>query len=314
MSTLPVILDCDPGQDDAVMLLLALAYPQVLNVTGITTVAGNVALEKTQRNARIMCELARRPDVPVHAGCAAPMLRPLVTAEHVHGSEGIDGATIYEPELPLQPVHAVDFIVRTLLAAADDSLTLVATGPLTNVAMAIVREPAIVPKIKQIVYMGGAWRKGGNVTPCAEFNVYVDPHAASVVFGCGRPLVVMSLDITHQVLTTAARREAIGRVGNRAAAEVKAMLEFYNRHDSEKYGIDGGPLHDPCTVAYLLRPELFATKHVNVAIETGSALTLGATVVDYWGVTQRPPNVQWADKVDVDGFFELLNESLARYS
>lgn len=311
MAPRPLIMDCDPGQDDAVALLLALASPAELDVLGITAVAGNVPLEKTQRNARLICDLSGRDDARVFAGCDRPMLRAQVTAEHVHGREGIDGAPIGEPRTRLESIHAVDFIIDTLLAADEASITLAPTGPLTNIAMALAREPRIASRISEIVLMGGAHREGGNITPAAEFNVYVDPHAAARVFDCGRPIVVMSLDVTHQVITTAARREAIAAVGS-VGEVVRSMLAFYNRHDSEKYGSDGGPLHDPCTIAYLLAPELFAGKRVNVEVETGSELTMGSTVVDFWGVTGREANATWVHGVDADGFFDLLGSRLQR--
>ncbi len=307
----PIILDCDPGQDDAVAILLALAAPEELDVLGITAVAGNVPLEKTQRNARILCELAGKPEVKVFAGCAEPLERPLFTAEYVHGQEGIDGADIFEPVMPLQGQHAVDFIVETLMAAKDDSITLVPTAPLTNIASAFLKEPRIAPKIHEIVLMGGAFREGGNVTPSAEFNIYVDPQAAKVVFGCGRPIVAMGLDVTHQVLGTPPRVKAIGDLGTKVARNVQGMLEFFNRHDVEKYGVEGGPLHDPCTIAYLLQPSLFQGKRVNVEVETESELTIGETVVDFWGVTEREPNVNWIHTADADGFYDLLTKRLS---
>jgi purine nucleosidase len=311
MARKKILIDCDPGQDDAVMLLLAFGARDVLDIAGITTVAGNVPLAKTQRNARIICELAGVSDVPVFAGCERPMMRRLVTAEHVHGREGIDGTDIYDPTLPLQSTHAVDFIVDTLMKAEDDSVTLVPTGPLTNIGMAIVREPRILSRIKEIVLMGGALREGGNTTPSAEFNIYVDPHAADIVFHCGRPIVVMPLDVTHQVMTTSRRTAAIGKLGNKTGTAVQAMLEFYNRYDEEKYGTDGGPLHDPCTIAYLLEPDLFSGKEINVAIETQSELTMGATVADIWRVAERDANATWMHGVNADGFFDLLNRKLA---
>ena len=308
----PVIIDCDPGQDDAVNILLALAAPDELAVLGITAVAGNVPLEKTERNARILCEIAGKPDTKVFAGYAEPLERPLVTAEYVHGREGIDGAEVFEPTVPLQDQHAVDFIIDTLMAAEDDAITLVPTAPLTNIAAALLKQPKIGPKIHEIVLMGGAFREGGNVTPSAEFNVYVDPHAAKIVFECGRPIVAMPLDVTHQVLATPPRVKAIGELGTRVGKNVQGMLDFFNRHDVEKYGVEGGPLHDPCTVAYLLKPELFEGKRVNVAVETESELTMGETVVDYWGVTDREPNAEWIHTADADGFFDLLTERLSR--
>ena len=311
MTPRPVVIDCDPGQDDALMLMLALASPE-LDILGITAVAGNVPLALTQRNARLICELAGRPEARVHAGCERPMVRELVTAEYVHGKSGIDGIDIHEPALPLQQEHAVAFIIDTLDAAAAGSITLVATGPLTNLATAFVERPAIVGKVAEIVLMGGGFREGGNTTPAAEFNIHVDPDAAHIVFECGRPITVMSLDVTHQAMTTPARLRRIAAIGTPVAAAAHAMLEFYDRHDIEKYGSDGGPLHDPCTIAFLLRPELFAGKPVHVAVETRSELTMGATVVDYWGVTGKAPNATWIHSLDADGFYDLLIERLAR--
>ena len=312
MPAKPIIIDCDPGQDDAVMLLLALASPEALDIRGITAVAGNVPLALTARNARLICELAGRAEVEVYAGCPRPLVREPITAEAVHGATGIDGFDMHEPSRPLAPGHAVDFLVDTLMAAAEDSLTLVPTGPLTNVAMAMVKEPRIVPKIREIVLMGGAMREGGNTTPAAEFNVLVDPHAAHVVFRSGCPIVVMGLDVTHQALTTPARLEAIRALGNQAGTAVAAMLSFYSRHDVDKYGEPGAPLHDPCTIAYLLQPELFQGKPVNVEIEIGSDLTMGASVVDFWGVSGRPANSTWMHAIDAEGFYALLTERLGR--
>jgi len=312
MAGKPILIDCDPGQDDAVMLLLAMASPEELDILGITTVAGNVPLALTQRNARLMCELAGQPGLKVFAGCGRPLVRDLITAEEVHGRTGIDGFDVYEPKMPLQEQHGVDFIIETLLAATDDTITVVPTGPLTNVAMAMVKEPKIVPKIHEIVLMGGAMREGGNTSPSAEFNILVDPHAAHVVFHCGRPITVLGLDLTHQALTTPQRSRDIGAIGNKVGTIVQRMLEFYNRHDIEKYGSEGGPLHDPCTIGYLLRPSLFKGKHVNVEVEIQAELTMGATVVDFWGVTDRPRNANWLHKIDDAGFYDLLVERLAR--
>jgi len=308
----PIILDCDPGQDDAVAILLALASSDELRILGITTVAGNVPLEKTQRNARLMCDLAGSRDVPVFAGCSRPILRPLYTAEYVHGREGIDGAEIRVPATPLEGTHAVDFIVETLRASDADSVTLVPVGPLTNIASALVKAPELAPRIREIVLMGGAMREGGNTTPSAEFNIYVDPHAAHVVFECGRPITVMGLDVTHQVLATPPRVERIRALGTRTGETVASMLLYFNRFDTEKYGSEGAPLHDPCTIAYLLKPDLFRGKRVRIDVETGSELTMGATAVDFWGVTGQAPNAVWTHGVDADGFFDLLTERLGR--
>ncbi len=311
--TRKVIIDCDPGQDDAVALFLALASHDELELLGITAVCGNVPLELTQRNARQMCDIAGRQDVPVYAGCAQPMRRPLRTAEMIHGETGINGIDVIAPETPLQSEHAVDYIVQTLLDAGDATITLVPTGPLTNIGTAIDREPAILPKIEQIVLMGGAMREGGNRTPSAEFNILVDPDAADIVFRCGRPIVQMGLDVTHQVLSTRDRVERIAALGNPVADATAGMLSFFDRFDTEKYTSKGAPLHDPCTVAWLIKPKLFEGKDCNVSVETQSELTLGHTAVDFWHVTDRPVNVHWVYAVDADGFYDLLTERLARF-
>jgi inosine-uridine nucleoside N-ribohydrolase len=310
MTKRKIIIDCDPGQDDAVMLLLALACPDDFDILGITTVAGNVPLDLTQRNARIMCELAERTDVPVFAGCKKPMCHELITAENVHGKTGIDGVEIYEPAMPLQDQHAVDFIVETLLGSQDNSITLVPTGPLTNIGQAIKQQPDILPKIKEIVLMGGAMREGGNTTPCAEFNILEDPDAAQIVFHCSRPLTIVPLDVTHQALVSQKRIEKLRQLNTPVGTAVVGMMEFFNRFDSEKYGSEGAPLHDPCTIAYLLKPELFEGKMCNVEVETESPLTMGHTAVDFWGVTDRAKNANWLYKVDADGFYSLLIKRL----
>lgn len=308
-----IIIDCDPGQDDAVALFLALASPDELDVLGITTVAGNVPLELTQHNARQMCDIAGRSDVPVYAGCSEPMTRPLRTAEMIHGKTGIDGIEVFEPKTPLQSKHAVDYIIQTLLDADDASITLAPVGPLTNIGTAIAKEPAILPKIEEIVLMGGAMREGGNRTPSAEFNILVDPDAADIVFRCGRPITQMGLDVSHQVLSTKDRVERIKALENPVATATAGMLSFFDRFDTEKYASKGAPLHDPCTIAWLLEPGLFKGKDCNVSIETQSELTLGHTAVDFWHVTDRPINVHWIYSVDADGFYELLTERLARF-
>ena len=304
-----IIIDTDPGQDDALAILLALAS-QELHVLGITTVAGNVPLPLTQKNARKVCELAGKPDTPVYAGASCPMVRPLVTAEHVHGRTGLDGPDLPEPAMPLQEQHAVDFIVETLRRHPAGEVTLCTLGPLTNVALALQRAPDIAARIQQIVMMGGGFFEGGNITPAAEFNIYVDPHAADVVFRSGIPLVVMPLDVTHQVLTTHKRLNAIAALGTPVAKACVELLEFFERYDEQKYGSDGGPLHDPCVIAYLLQPQLFQGRDCNVVVETGSELTMGMTVVDWWGVSGRPANARVMRTVDADGFFELLTTHL----
>jgi purine nucleosidase len=309
-----IIIDCDPGQDDAVALFLAMSSPDELDILGITTVAGNVPLALTERNARMMCDIAMRSSVPVFAGCEKPLVREPITAEYIHGNTGIDGVDVFEPETPLRTQHAVDFIIDTLLAADEGSVTVVPTGPMTNIAAAMQKAPEILARIGEIVLMGGAMREGGNRTPSAEFNILVDPHAADIVFSCGRPIVAMGLDVTHKVLSTRERVAKIAALGNPVATATAGMLSFFDRYDTEKYDSKGAPLHDPCTIAYLLQPELFRLKHCNVAVETESALTLGHTAVDFWHVTDRPANTMWAYDVDAAGFYELLTDRLARFS
>jgi len=308
-----LIIDCDPGQDDAVALFLAMSSPDELEILGITTVAGNVPLALTQRNARMMCDIAGRQDIPVFAGCERPLVIDPITAEYIHGATGIDGVDVFEPVTPLQDKHAVDFIVDTLLAAEWGSVTVVPTGPMTNIATAIRREPRVLAAIERIVSMGGAMREGGNRSPSAEFNVLADPHAADVVYNCGCPVTAMGLDVTHQVLSTRERVARIRELGNDVAAATAGMLSFFHRYDTTKYGSEGAPLHDPCTIAWLLRPDLFETKLCNISVEKDSELTLGHTAVDFWHVTDRPPNVEWTYAVDAEGFYELLHERLARF-
>lgn len=306
-----IIIDTDPGQDDAVAILLALASPE-LEVVGITAVAGNVPLALTEKNALKICELAGRRDIKVFSGAIRPLMRTLVTAEEVHGKTGLDGPGLPEPTMTLQDEYAVDFIVRTLMSEPPGTVTLCPLGPLTNIALALIREPRIAERIRQIVLMGGGYFEQGNVTPSAEFNIYVDPHAADIVFRSGVPTVMMPLDVTHKALTTRARVEDIRAIDTPVGKATAELLDFFERYDERKYGTDGGPLHDPCVIAYLLKPELFSGRDCNVAIETASELTMGATVVDWWGVTGRPKNATVMRDVDAEGFFALLTERLAR--
>ena len=303
-----VIIDTDPGQDDAVAILLALASPE-LDVLGITAVAGNVPLALTLKNARVVCELAGHADMPVFAGCDAPLDRPLVTAEAVHGKTGLDGIALPDPTMPVQPQHAVDFIVETLRREPAGSVTLVPIGPLTNIAEAFRRAPDIIPRVGRIVLMGGAYFEVGNVTPAAEFNIYVDPTAAAEVFAAAIDLVVLPLDVTHKALTSRAwveRMRATGPVG----AAVASWTDFFERYDRAKYGSEGAPLHDPCAVAYLIAPELFSGRRINVEIETEGRLTTGMTVADWWGVSGRAPNALFIRDIDAAGFFALLTDRI----
>ncbi|WP_420858701.1 nucleoside hydrolase [Marivivens marinus] len=312
MAPRKIIIDTDPGQDDAVAILLALASPEDVEVLGITAVAGNVPLPLTQKNARIVCELAGKPETRVFAGCEAPIRRKLVTAEHVHGKTGLDGPKMDDPTMPLQDQHGVDFIIDTLRAEPSGTVTLCPLGPLTNIATAFSRAPDIVDRVQEIVLMGGAYFEVGNITPAAEFNIYVDPEAADIVFKSGVPLVLMPLDVTHKALTTKPRIDAFRAMGTRVGTMVAAWTDFFERFDMEKYGSEGAPLHDPCVIAYLIDPYLFKGRHINVEIETTSELTLGMTVADWWRVTDRKPNALFIGDLHADGFYQMLTDRLAR--
>jgi len=307
----PIIIDTDPGTDDAVAILLALAAPE-LEVLSLVAVAGNLPLTVTERNARGVLELAGRPDIPVYAGCPRPMSAGFVSAEHAHGENGLGGLVLPEPALSARPEHGVDAMIETLLRAASGGVTLCALGPLTNIALALVKAPEIAGRIAELVVMGGASHALGNTTPAAEFNIHADPLAAALVFDSGVPITMIPLDLTHQVRATPKRIERVRARGNRcgrAAAELMAPLRRLRR------GRGAAPawaLHDPCVIAYLIAPELFEGAEVNVAIETQSPLTLGMTVVDWRGISGRRPNARVMNRIDADGFFALLGERLAR--
>lgn len=307
-----IIIDTDPGQDDAVAILLALASPEDVDVLGIVAVAGNVGLAQNARNALKVVELSGHTDVPVHAGAARPIRRALVTAEHVHGQTGLDGPDLPEPQIELRERHGVDFIIDTLRAEPSNTVSLATLGPLTNIALAMIKAPDITERIAQIVMMGGAYFEVGNITPTAEFNIYVDPEAADVVLRSGVPITMAPLDATHEALTTHERLDRFRALGNDTGRAVADMLAFSERFDLEKYGESGAPLHDPCVLAYLIDPDLFEGRKINVSIETAGTFTTGMTVVDYWRITDRPRNVNYLRHVDASGFYELLFERLAR--
>jgi purine nucleosidase len=307
----PIIIDTDPGQDDAVAILMALAAPE-LEVVGITTVAGNVPQPLVTTNSLKLCELVGRTDISVYAGADRPLERDLYTAEYVHGPTGIDGAELPPPVTNAASKGAVDFIIESCLSAGDDGITLCPVGPLTNIASAIAREPTIIPKIREVALMGGGFFAGGNTTPVAEFNIYVDPHAAAIVFNAGAPVTMFPLDVTHKALVLPDDLDRIRAIGTPVSEAVAGMLDFYETHDVEKYGIAGAPLHDPCVIAYLIDAALFSGKACWVDIETDSELTIGQTVVDWWGVTRAAPNVMVMADVDRPGFIDLVVESIAR--
>lgn len=305
---LPLIIDCDPGVDDAIALLLAFLSPQ-LQVLGVTTVAGNVPLETTQGNARRVRDLAGRLDVPVFAGCPRPLVRSPVFAERVHGTDGLGGVPLPPPQGTLAPGHAVTFLLQTLLQAREP-VTLAMLGPLTNLAVALIQEPRIAKRIREVVIMGGAIG-AGNVTSSAEFNIYADPHAAHVVLTSGIPLTLVPLDMTHTAIATASRREAIANLETPIAQVVAQMLANYSLEEQEASGLPGPPLHDPCVIAYLLAPQLFRSQPFYVAVELASPLTLGRTIVDLHKEGDNAPNVDLLRSVDVDGFFALLTQRLS---
>ena len=309
-SAKPLIIDCDPGVDDAIAILLALASPQELELLGITTVAGNVPLDFTQRNARKICELAGHPEVKVYAGCPRPMLRVLETAREVHGKTGLDGTELPEPTMPLQSQHAVNYLLAAI-SSHPDPVTIAAVGPLTNLALALIQAPQLVENIAEIVIMGGAITQG-NVTPSAEFNFYVDPHAAQVVLNCGAPISLFTLDVTHHVISTPARLAAIRAIGTKPVAAAADMLEFYGRFSMKRYGTPGGFLHDPCPIAYLIQPDLFEGRLCSVQVETQSETTMGRSIVDLWNITDATANIRVMERANADGIYQLLCDRLRK--
>ena len=304
-----IIIDTDPGLDDAVAILFALAAVDELEVLGIVAVAGNLPLFETERNARRICALAGRPELPIYAGCERPLLRPLATADRIHNDPRLE-AVLPEAAMPLQAQHGVDFLIETLRSADLSTITLCALGPLTNIAMALVKAPEVVGKVRELAVMGGARFQLGNVTPAAEFNIHVDPHAAAIVIDSGIPITMIPLDVTHQLITTEPRLAALQALPNRCGKAVAELLAAFERNRRAKFGELAKALHDPAVIGYLLRPDLYDGREVNVAIETDSPLTVGMTVVDWWGVTGRPVNARFLNTVDADGFYSLLAEKL----
>nr|WP_218583873.1 nucleoside hydrolase [Pseudomonas akapageensis] len=307
-----MIIDTDPGADDVVALLLALASPEALNVLAITTVAGNVRLDKTSRNACLAREWAGRADVPVYAGADRPLQRAPIYAEDIHGEEGLPGLSVYAPEHGLAEGGAVEYLVWTLSRAAPHSITLAMLGPQTNLALALGQAPEIARGIREVIVMGGAQAMGGNITPAAEFNLHADPHAADVVLASGVKLVYLSLDVTHRMLTSEARFRQLAALGNRAGELVVAILEAYVATDMERYGLSGGPVHDACVIAYLLQPGMFRGRQVRMSIDCGEGPTLGQTRVADAGASALPANALWIEDGDAQAFFDLLCARLVR--
>jgi inosine-uridine nucleoside N-ribohydrolase len=298
MTPIPIVLDCDPGHDDAIALLLALASPEV-ELRGVTTVAGNQTVEKTTANAIRVLELAGREGVEVAAGAGRPLVREPFVAAYVHGETGLDGSDLAPARGEPVAQHAVDF-----LAERVGGITLVATGPLTNVALLLARYPEVQPK--RIVLMGGAIAEG-NVTPAAEFNVWADPEAAKRVFASGLDLTMVGLDVTHRALVLTEHKERL-RAAGRVGRTVAELLDFYDRFHREVYGFDGSPIHDAVALAYAFRPDLLETRELNVEVDCESELCRGRTVVDLWRRTGREANAKVAVGIDSEAFVELLIE------
>jgi pyrimidine-specific ribonucleoside hydrolase len=306
----PVILDCDPGHDDALAITLALARPE-LDVLGITTVGGNAPLAETTRNTLRILALLGRPDVPVAAGRAAPLERPLETAAEVHGTSGLDGADLPEPASDVRPEGALEFL-RATLEAAPGPVTLIPTGPLTNIADLLQAYPGLTPKIGHIALMGGAMREG-NWTPAAEFNIWVDPEAARIVFRSGLPITMVGLDVTHTALFREPDIERLVALGTPVARVFADLLHFFARFHAERYGWDGSPIHDAVAVAHVAVPGLVRSKRYHVDVETTGELTRGRTVVDHRGVPGPAKNVEVALEIDRAWFVDLLVEAVAHY-
>lgn len=311
-TTHTLIIDTDPGADDVIALLFAMASPEQLKIQALTTVAGNVPLAKTSRNARLAREWAKRPDIAIYAGAPRPLLRTPIYAADIHGSEGITGVKVHEPSQPLADGNAVDYLIRTLRAAPEKSVTLAMLGPETNLALALTQAPDITRGLRELVLMGGAHFNGGNITPTAEFNVFADPHAAEIVLKSGVPITMLPLDLTHKVLTSPERIAKLRGLGNQAGRTVADILDAYVQHDMQYYGLPGGPVHDATVVAYLLQPSLFRGRKVNVEVDSREGLGFGQTVVDWYGGLKKPANVNWIAEGDAQGFFDLLTQRISR--
>jgi inosine-uridine nucleoside N-ribohydrolase len=297
-----IILDCDPGHDDAIALLLALGSPE-LQLLGVTTVSGNQTLEKTTANAIRVLDHVNRTDVPVAAGAPRPLVRERRTAAEVHGETGLDGPNLPGPSREPERAHAIDWIAGAL-RSSEEPVTLVPTGPLTNVALFLARYPELEPRIERIVLMGGAIGEG-NTTPAAEFNIWVDPEAAQRVFQSGIDLTMVGLDVTHQALMTPAHVERLSAAG-RAGKLVADLYGFYARFHERHYGWDGAPVHDAVAVAHVIDPTLLSTRHCGVQVDTGPEPSRGRTHVDLYGATRWEPNCHAAVGIDADRFLELL--------
>ncbi|MFF2277119.1 nucleoside hydrolase [Agromyces sp. NPDC058126] len=307
--TLPVIVDCDPGHDDVFALWLAAGHP-ALDLRAVTTVGGNVALEHTSRNARVALSIAGVTGVPVAAGAAAPLVRELETAEWIHGENGLGGPELPEATVPLEARGATELIADTLLAA-EEPVAIIATGPLTNVAILLRDRPELAARIARIVWMGGSTERG-NATPYAEFNAWVDPHALDLVVRSGVDFTMVGLNVTHRALVTQSVRDRLSATGTRTAAFGDELLEFFCRTNDEVFGMPDGPLHDPVAVAVLVAPDVVTLRRTRLDIELTGTETLGATSVDFDGMLRREPNAHVAVDLDVERFWGLVETAVAR--
>ena len=305
----PIVLDCDPGHDDALAILLAAADPS-LELVAITTVAGNQSLDKTALNARRICSVAGIREVPIAAGCDRPLVRSRIASPEIHGESGLDGPAFGPPTVPLDPRHAVDLIVEA--SFEHDGLILVPTGPLTNIATALARDPSLVQRLRRIVLMGGAMGLG-NVTPAAEFNIAADPEAARAVFESGVPITMVPLETTHQALATPAVIERIAALDFPLAHVCVELLGFFAETYLRVFGFSAPAVHDPCAVAWVIDPTLVPTRRMRVDIETDAEFSYGRTVCDAYGVTGREANAEVGTGLEVERFWSLLIEAIASY-
>lgn len=311
MTPKPVIIDCDTGVDDAIALLLALRSPQLLDVLAITTVAGNVDAAQTARNSRIIRQIAEREEVPVYAGAGAPLVRTPIIADHFHGESGLGRLPLLEPKAPLAPGHSVQAIIDIVMSRPKGEVSMAVTGPMTNLALAMRLEPRLAGHLGDVAIMGGARMEGGNITASAEYNIYADPHAARVVFASGARVTALGLDATHQVLTTPERLAKLAKIGTPAAKAASNLFEFSAEVELKHAGRHGAPLHDPCTVAWLMAPQLFTAVPARIQVETDSPLTLGHTQVEFRLPDPSAVSTFWVTKSDAEGVFDLLYEAMA---
>ena len=305
-----ILLDCDPGHDDAVAMMLAWGNPSI-ELLGVTTVGGNQTLDKVTRNALSVATVVGMHDVPIAAGCRLPLVRPVEIAPDVHGDSGLDGVELPEPTVELDPRHGVDLIIETIMSNEPGTVTLVPTGPLTNIAMAARKEPRIVERVQEVVLMGGGYHVG-NWSPVAEFNIKVDPEAAHIVFNEKWPIVMVGLDLTHQALATDEVAERIAAVPGSLSQFTLGLFTFFRKAYQDAQGFDFPPVHDPCTLAYLIDPTIVETVKVPVDVELNGSLTTGMTVADFRAPAPEDCHTKVATRLDVPGFWGLVVDAIDR--